>query len=37
MKGETKVKKPSVSDAALVLSAFTLLFQIFCHFILPKL
>nr|DAF23724.1 MAG TPA: ATP synthase subunit 9 [Caudoviricetes sp.]DAO58010.1 MAG TPA: ATP synthase subunit 9 [Caudoviricetes sp.] len=30
------MKKPSVSDVALVLSIFVLLFQIFCHFILPK-
>nr|DAK72568.1 MAG TPA: ATP synthase subunit 9 [Caudoviricetes sp.] len=31
------MKKPSVSDVALVLSTFVLLFQIFCHFILPNL
>nr|DAE76914.1 MAG TPA: hypothetical protein [Bacteriophage sp.] len=36
-KGDEKMKKPSVSDVALVLSIFVLLFQIFCHFILPKL
>lgn len=31
------MKKPSVSDVALALSIFVLLFQIFYHFILPKL
>nr|DAW00780.1 MAG TPA: hypothetical protein [Bacteriophage sp.] len=35
-KGDEMMKKPSISDVALVISIFTLLLQIFCHFILPK-
>lgn len=34
--GENRVKKPNISDIALVISISTLLFQLFCHFILPR-
>ena len=40
MKKDDKKKKPSkitVSDVALVFSILVLLFQIFCHVILPRL
>lgn len=34
--GESRVKKPDISDIAFAISITTLLFQLFCHFILPR-